>query len=208
MKKIVICNIPMKDPKWINKLRYISNDQSLPVSEQAYMYPINSFLSQTITKDDELKVILLIKNDGKDFYKSNMDTFMQEMDNHCKNIGLKVEYVPIDTTFDQKKSTHEELMKRLIDEIDINSHIMIDITYGPKDLPVVIFTALNFAEKFLNCEIDNIIYGQAEFDESNKVKKGEICDMTPLYYLNSVIDIIQCNEPSKAKQMLNSLLEL
>lgn len=206
MKKIVICNIPMRDG--VSKSRYISNDQSLPVSEQAYMYPINSFLSQTITKDDELKVILLLKNDGKDFYKANMDTFMQEMDNNCKNNGAKVEYITIDTTFNQKKSTHELLMKRLIDEIDIDSHIMIDVTYGPKDLPIVVFTVLNFAEKFLRCEIDNIIYGQAEFDESNKVKRSEICDMTPLYYLNSVIDIIQCNDPSKAKQMLNSLLEL
>ena len=206
MKKIVICNIPMRDG--VSKSRYISNDQSLPVSEQAYMYPINSFLSQTITKDDELKVILLLKNDGKDFYKANMDTFMQEMNNNCKNIGVKVEYVTIDTTFNQKKATHELLMKRLIDEIDIDSHIMIDITYGPKDLPIVVFTVLNFAEKFLRCEIDNIIYGQADFDESNKVKRSEICDMTPLYYLNSVTDIIQCNDPLKAKQMLNSLLEL
>ncbi len=98
-------------------------------------------------------------------------------------------------------------MKRLVDEIDTEAHIMVDITYGPKDLPIVIFSAINFAEKFLRCEIDNIVYGQATFKD-NKVVGSVICDMIPLYCLSSVTNTIKCDEPEKARKMLKSLLEL
>lgn len=46
---------------------YSSEDRSLPVSDKPYRYPINSLLSQTVNAEDELKIILLIKKDGKRF---------------------------------------------------------------------------------------------------------------------------------------------
>ena len=98
-------------------------------------------------------------------------------------------------------------MRKLIDEIDIESQIMADITYGPKDLPIVIFSTLSFAEKFLKCKIDNIVYGQADFID-DKVVGSIICDMTPLYCLSSVTNTIKCDDPQKARQMLKSLLSL
>ena len=87
------------------------------------------------------------------------------------------------------------------------AHVIADITYGPKDLPIVLFTAMNFAEKFLDCEIDNIVYGQATFVDGNAVNT-KICDMIPLYYLNSVANTVQCSSPDKAKQLLKSLLSM
>lgn len=205
MKKIIICNIPMRE--YVANIVYSSDDMSLPTSKQPYRYPINSFLSQTMNEGDELKVILLIKKDGNSFYKKNTDNCKREIESICKSVGARVEVVLIDTTFTQEKETHEKLMGRLIDEIDIGAHIMADITYGPKDLPIVIFSALNFAEKFLKCEIDNIIYGKADFKD-DKVVEAAICDMIPLYCLSSVTNMIKCDDPQKARRMLKSLLSL
>lgn len=205
MKKIIICNIPMRE--YVANTVYISDDESLPVSANPYRYPINSLLSQTVTGDDELKIILLIKKDENTFYEKNASDYKHEIDEICKMAGAKAEYITVDTAFSQKKENHEQLMKKLIDEIDTGSHIMVDITYGPKDLPIVIFTMLNFAEKFLRCEIDNIVYGQATFKD-NKVVGSIICDMIPLYCLSSVTNAIKCDEPEKARKMLKSLLEL
>ena len=186
---------------------YSSNDESLPVSASPYRYPINSLLSQTATEDDTLKIILLIKKDKNLFYEKNTEDYKQEIDEICKKTGAAAEFVTIDTDFNQDKENHEHLMKKLVDEIDTGTHIMVDITYGPKDLPIVIFSAINFAEKFLKCEIDNIVYGQATFKD-NKVVGSVICDMIPLYCLSSVTNTINCDEPERARQMLNSLLEL
>jgi len=192
--------------------KYASSDPKfLPSSEQSYMYPINSFLSQTVKSDDELKVILIIKKDGQDFWKNNVEIFKNEMNKIVEDTGAKVEYSPyIESDFNQEKATHERLIKDLVEQIDLNSHIMVDITYGSKDLPIIMFTVLNFAEKFLKCEVDNMLYGQASFDKNNKVipDSMKLCDMIPLYYLNSVVDIIQCDDPAKAKEMLMSLLTL
>ena len=203
MKKIVICNIPMREQ--VANTVYLSDDKSLPVSDQPYRYPINSFLSQTVDESDELKMILLVKDDGKAFYKKNTDDFKQEIESICNDTGAKAEYVVIHTAFAQDKEVHEQLMGKLVEQIDTDAHIMADITYGPKDLPIVIFSALNFAEKFLGCEVDNIVYGQADFKD-DKVVSSVICDMIPLYCLSSVTNTIKCDDPDKARQMLKSLL--
>ena len=205
MKKIIICNIPMREH--IENVVFKSDDLSLPVSEKPYRYPINSFLSETVDENDVLKVILLIKKDGNSFYEKNTEDYKMEVDEICREKGAKAEYTRIDTDFVQNKEVHEQLMGKLIDEIDEDAHISADITYGPKDLPIVIFTALNFAERFLNCEVENIVYGKAEFKD-NKVTRSTICDMIPLYSLSFVTNTIKCDEPEKARQMLKSLLTL
>ena len=205
MKKIIICNIPMRE--YIANTVYSSDDSSLPVSDKPYRYPINSLLSQTVNVEDELKIILLIKKDENIYYEKNTADYKQEIEEICGTTGAKADFVLIDTAFSQEKENHEKLMKRLVDEIDTGAHIMVDITYGPKDLPIVIFSALNFVEKFLKCEIDNIVYGQAAFKD-DKVVGSTICDMIPLYCLSSVTNTIKCDEPEKARQMLGSLLDL
>lgn len=205
MKKIIICNIPMREH--VENVVFLSDDLSLPVSEKPYRYPINSFLAETVDENDELKVILLIKKDGNSFYEKNTEDYKMEIDDICRDKGAKAEYTLIDTDFVQNKEVHEQLMGKLIDEIEEGAHISADITYGPKDLPIVIFTALNFAERFLNCEVENIIYGKAEFKD-NRVTRSTICDMIPLYSLSFVTNTIKCDEPEKARQMLKSLLTL
>ena len=205
MKKIVICNIPMREN--VDSMVFASNDQSLPVSDRPFRYPINSFLSETAGSSDELKVILLIKKDGNSFYKKNTEDYKQEMKYICEKTGAKSKIVLIDTDFAQEKEIHEKLLGRLVNQIDTDAHVMVDITYGPKDLPIVIFSALGFAERFLRCEVDNIVYGKAVF-EDNKVVESTICDMIPLYALSSVTNTIKCDDPERARKMLESLLSL
>lgn len=205
MKKIVICNIPMREN--VDRTIYTSADLSLPTSTRAVRFPINAFLEETLNPDDELKLVLLTKNDEYSCAQKNAKDFIAEIDEINKNIGAKIESTTINTAFSQEQAIHEQLMASIVEQIDVDSHILADITYGPKDMPIVLFSAMGFAEKFLSCEIDNIIYGQANF-ENGKVVNTKICDMIPLYYLNSVTDTIHCDEPEKAKQMLRTLLSL
>ena len=186
---------------------YVSEDLSLPVVEKPVRYPINAFLEKTLKADDVLKVLLLVKKDEYSCYEKNESDFKKELEEANKHIGARIEYVTIDTDFSQSRIVHEQLMGRIVDEIETESHILADITYGPKDLPIVIFSVLEFAEKFLACEIDNIVYGQADFVDGKAVNT-KICDMIPLYCLSSVTKTIRCNDPEKAKKMLKSLLSL
>lgn len=205
MKKTIICSIPMKET--VDCVRYDSEDKSLPTVDKKVRYPICSFLERVMTDKDEFKVILLLKSDKYGHSLKNMEYFKQELDSANSTIGASIQYVVIDTEFVEARSVHEQLMGRIVDELEDGTHILADITYGPKDIPIVIFTALNFAEKFLNCTVDNIVYGQAKFIDGHPIET-KICDMGPLYCLGSVTNTIRCNDSVKARTMLKSLLSL
>ncbi len=205
MKKTVICNIPMKER--VDLSVYTSDDKSLPVADKKVRYPINAFLQKTITREDELKVILLVKKDRYGHFEKNTEDFCKELEVANSEIGAVIDFVIIDTEFEESKTVHEKLMGKIVDELEIGAHVISDVTYGPKDLLVVLFTALNFAEKFLNCTVDNIVYGQASFVDGQAVDT-KICDMVPLYCLGSITSTIRCNQPEKAKNMLRALLSL
>jgi len=205
MKKIIFCDIPMKEK--VDLSVYISEDRSLPASDTPVRYPVNAMLEKTASPEDEIKVVLLVKNDKYSFSKKNEAAFVEEINRAVSASGAKIDIVTVDTEFSQNKEVHERLMGRLVDEIEENSHIIVDITYGPKDIPVVIFAALGFAEKFLGCDIDNIVYGQASFSNGHAVNT-RICDMSPLYYLSSVTNTIRCDNPENARKTLKTLLSL
>ena len=203
MKKTVICNIPMM--KNVDKCIYSSEDSALKSANKAVLYPINAFLANSLTENDEVKDLLLIKRTGA--YQENTASFIEELSQINKGIGAKIEHELIETDFVEEKRVHEQLMGRIVEEIDNNSHIIADITYGPKDLPIVLFAALNFVERFLDCEIENIIYGQAKFEDGKPVDT-KLCDMTSLYYLNSVTNTMNCDDYDKARKMLRTLLSM
>ncbi len=205
MKKTVFCNITMKEVP--DKLIYPTTDASIPTSERAVVYPINSFLEKTLLPDDEVKVVLLVKMDPDGNYKKNTASFVEELLGVNENIKAKLEIVYINTEFSEEQSIHEALMSKIVDEVEDGAKILCDITYGPKDLPIVLFTALGFCEKFLSCEIDKIIYGQVNF-KAGKPENPKICDMSSLYYLSSVTNTINCKDSGKAREILKSLLSL
>lgn len=205
MKKTIICNIPMKEK--VEQVVYSSDDKSLPVSDCKVRYPICAFLEKTMEPKDKINAILLVKKDNYGYYKKNTEWFQEELTAANANIGANITFSMIATDFEESRSVHEQLMGRLVDKLDVGTHILADITYGPKDLPIVVFAALHFAENFLDCTIDNIIYGQASFADG-KVVDPKICDMIPLYCLESISNTIRCTEPEKARSMLQALLSL
>ena len=205
MRKTVICNITMKEKT--DKCKYRTTDLSLPVSAREVVYPVSAFLEKTLTMDDEIKAVMLVKKDPNGNYQKNAAEFVEEILAINESIGAKIDFKTVETSFSEEQTVHEELLGKIVDEIDDKTHIIADITYGPKDLPIVLFSAMNFAEKFLECEIENIIYGQAVFKDG-KPTDTKICDMVPLYYLNSVTNTIRSEDSIRARQMLKSLLSL
>lgn len=205
MKKTVICNIPMKEK--IDPVRYSTDNKSLSVSDRKVRYPVCAFLEKTIRPEDEIKAVIIMKKDKYGYYSGNAEYFKNELEEVNSGIGAAIEYSLIETDFKETRAVHERLMGKIVDELQTGSHIIADITYGPKDLPVVIFAALNFADRFLECTIDNIVYGQASFVDGQPVDT-KICDMIPLYCLSYITSTIRSGDPDKARSMLRDLLSL
>lgn len=205
MKKTIICNVTMKEKT--DHCVYKGSDHSLPTSDRAVIYPINAFLEKTLTAEDEVTALLLVKKDPAGNYQKNAAAFVKELLLVNETVGAKIEFKTLESSFSEEQEVHEALLDRIVDELEDGTHILADITYGPKDLPIVLFTALSFAEKFLSCEIENLLYGQVNYKDG-KPENPKLCDMVPLYYLNSLTHTVRAEESGRARQMLKALLSL
>lgn len=204
MKKIVICSLPFKPN--IQKVIYEDTGMPIETSMQPVRFPINAVLAKNVFDGDELKMILLIKRDKNTFYEENKELFMNELNETIGEREVTITTEVIYTDFSEEREVHEKLLGDIIDRIDDESHIIADITYGPKDMPILIFAALSFCEKHLECKIDGIVYGLAQFGDNNVVIEGKMCDMSSLFYLNSLSETVKCSDSKKARELLKMLL--
>ena len=113
MKKVIICNIPMKES--VDQVVYTSEDRSLSVSNRLVRYPVNALLETTVTPEDEVKVILLSKNDEYSYSQQHTDEFITEVNQALAAANVTPSIRIIDTEFSQDKLVHEQLMGRLVE---------------------------------------------------------------------------------------------
>ena len=205
MKKTLIINVKMN--KGVQKTVYTSNDSSIPVSDTPVVYPIMEFLEMTLGKEDEVEAILIAKGNAQLDCEENIQVCREELRAVSEKTGARIFTDVINTPFDEDIDTHNKLLLDIVKHIEIGSNITADMTYGPKDLAIVLFSALSFAEKFCECEIDNIMYGKAEFKDG-KVVNTTICEMAPLFYLNAVANKVYCDTPEEALGMLEKVLNM
>ena len=210
MKRIVFVDIPMK--KKLDKHLYAAECGSSVTYDREVIFPINAVLAGTINKDEDIKVVLLKKLDAEGNSDIHSGEFMKELNSINRDIGARISYEIVDTPFEETREIHESLLRRMIAQIENGAAVYADITYGPKPLPIILFCVLNFAEKFFNCDIKNIVYGKVDFitlpDGNTRTENPVLFDVTPLYYLNSVINAIECKSSEEALKMLDALLAL
>lgn len=207
MKKIIFSTLPMK--KTLNKMCYKVDGNSELAYEKEVIFPVNAVLARTLRKEDEVKVILVSKVDMEGNSAVNACFFEQELNVINEAIGAKIKYITIATPFVETKDTHEELLRELVANLEEGAELIADITYGPKPVPIVMFAVMNFAEKFFNCKIKNIVYGKVDFiSGSTQPLNPVLYDITPLYYLNSITNSMEYKNSSEAVEALDILLSL
>jgi hypothetical protein len=204
MKKIVFCNIMMKD--LLSRFRYKVSGNSTIEYDGEVIFPINGVLARTLKKGDDIKVVLLKKEDLDGNSGKNSGEYMSELDRINADIGAKIEYKILSTPHDESREVQEKLFKEILGEFVDGAAIYADITYGTKSLPIIVFSALNFAERFFNADIKNIVYGKVDFDKDNKPFNPELFDMTALFYLNSIANTIDCEDSKTALKVLGTIL--
>ncbi len=207
MKKIVFSNLPMK--KELNSFKYRVDGNSTIEYDGEVIFPVNSVLAKTMKKGEKVKIVLLAKNDVEGNSAINAGLFQKELNDINRNIGADIEYVTLATPFEETRDVHETLLLDMIEKVEKDAEIIGDVTYGPKPLPIIMFSVMNFAEKFFNCSVKNIVYGKVDFVSGNKTPINPVLyDLTPLYYLNSVTNSLECKSSEEAVKALNSLLTM
>jgi hypothetical protein len=214
MKKTIFITVPIQK---IDAVHYqVPGNPMLEYSGNV-MSPINSVLAKTLKKDDMVKVVY-VKEIQKQ--QNNNDELMKkELEKINNSIGAKIEFKTICKAFEETQKSHDEILESLIDELEEDTEVSADITYGTKPLPFIIFNVLTFAAKFCKADIINVVYGKVEYvKDSNgetvyengkkKVENCTIFDLTPLYYLNSISSTIECNNMKEAKQTIKKFINM
>lgn len=205
MKRTLICNIKIFGA--VEKTVYESTDRYLPASDTAVRYPSTAAYEKILKSGDELFVIIVAKKAGLGTTEENILQYKEELAALSKQTGADITSEVLFSDYDESAATHNDLLLQMVSLLTPDSEVTLDMTFGSKDLPIVEFAALTFAERYLNCNIGEIMYGQAEFSDGKPVNT-KIWEMGSLYYINSIISRVSCDDPEKAKHMLEVLLRV
>ena len=206
MNKIVFVSLMMADA--MNKRKYPVDGNSFIEYENEVYYAINAVLAKTMKSDDDVKVILLETKAGEKAGSKNAQLFMNELNEINSKVNANVTYEVIPSDFITSKDKFNDLYLKLIKNFSYEAELYADITFGPKSLPLLIFSAMQFGEKFFDCSIGNVIYLKAEFKNNVLIEGSQlICDYTPLYLLNSFTNTIESSSGEKAIKAVETLFE-
>ena len=206
MKKIVFATIPMQkmDSEQIYKL---NGNDSIPENKSSYI-PINGVLARILRKEDEVKIVRIITINAQ--AEENAALQKSELEEFNKEIGARIEYTEIRAPFEETAETLEKRFRELIGMLENQCEIILDMTFGPKTLTPVLFYVLNFAERFFDADIKNILYSKIDFDKEKHpiAGTGVIYDMTSLFYLNSLTSVMEAPDGKTALERLDKFFAL
>ena len=210
MKKIVFVDIPMQEK---GKLNYCNTGNVKSSVDRDVLYPINAVLSEIVGDKDRLKIVLLKTVTGDDKLdrqtKANARIFEDELDELLEGKDVCVEYVHLASDFDESKENHEIRFRNLLSQLEEDAFLYADITFGPKLVPMMVFCVCNFAERFFNCHVREIVYGKALHDpQTNEAHSGELYDVSPLYHLNNLTNSMEAESGKEALQALDLFFSL
>ncbi len=212
MKKIVFVDIPMKEMSERDKLCYAGTGNAGCSYEGRVIFVVNAVLAEKLRAGDEVKVVLLKTVSEKGFSGKNAGLFQQELDEINSRIGAKISYETIDSDFVETKGNHEKRVRAMLSKIDREAEIFVDITFGPKPLPMVMMCVLNFAEKFFDADVKKVVYGKVDFvkhdDGEFYPENPELYDVTSLYYLNGLMCAMEAPDEKSALKTLDEFFAL
>lgn len=207
--KVVLSTIPLQV---VNPVFYKSTENKAIEYKGEVRFPINGLLAKTLKKDDEVKVVRIVteKEVSEDISEEILKYQQEELDKINESIGAKISYEEVRETFKETSDIVQSRFRQIVGALENGCEIYADITYGPKTLTPVLFYALGFAEKFFDADIKNIVYGKAVFDKNKQPipDASELFDVTPLYYLNSLTNVMNAPDGKTALARLDKFFEL
>ncbi len=204
--KIVFTSMPMK--KDLHAMKYpVPGNTDLEFDGEV-IFPVNAVLARDLKEGEKVFVVMLMNKSGSS--EENANKLKAELDKINSAIKADIQYIKVEEEYEETKDIHESRFRQLIAYLEEGAEIITDITYGQKTLPLVLFSVMNFAEKFFDCDIKYIVYGKVEFDKGNNLIEGsqKIYDLTSLYYLNALTSAMEAPDGKAAIKILDRFFAL
>ena len=184
----------------------ISARPNIKVSKNPVFFPINTVSASFVGKGDDVRVIILKNYEKSDDGSglANADEVAKICRDECERVfseaGCKCSFTEIPIMFDGTSDNIGKCYLDLLNALEYKTEIYLDMTFGPKFVPFVVFSAFNYAEKFFKSDACGIYYGQVYFNKDrggdsngDAIKAGseELHDLSSIYRLSSFCDYTQ-----------------
>lgn len=204
MKRIYITAVPLPS-NFILKPQKVECVNLDLRSDDQLIFPISRLIEATMRDGDEAEIITVRQTNASG--DENMNRLKQDL----AALHIRYQIKDITTPENQNKDALLDLFKQLAQAIDPQCCIYADSTFGTKTYPIILFAALNYAEKIKECELHCLMYQEQRRDAQTHETTGTyLYDITSLFYLNSVVDAMSQSEASITQKdaLLDSLLNL
>lgn len=199
MKRIYITAIPLDSNFAIS--RYAAEPVNYKQTcKMESCYPITPVLADTAKPGDTIKVIAVRQKNSP--HSENLEIFRRELD------SLQLPYTLIDLTTpeSQQRDSLLALFEALTDALEDDACYYADATFGTKTFPLVLSSALHYADKLLDdVEISGIYYRELT-RENGEVKSVSQYDISTLFTLDSIVDTAADADIADKRQFITLML--
>lgn len=135
-------------------------------------------------------------------HSENLEVFRREVD----GLGFPYTLVDLTTPENQQRDGLLALFEALTDVMESDACYYADATFGTKTYPLVLSSALHYAEKILDdTEICGIYYRELT-RENGQVKNVRQYDISTLFTLDGIIDMAADAELTDRKAFIKLML--
>ena len=201
MKKIVYINIPFQFSP--SEVVYIAKGNKTIQYNNPIYFAINAVMANKLNKGDDVQVVLLEKEHVNTPKYEQL--FKDELGKINEKIGANIEYVSIKTKFEESYEVESELLYKSVLQLEKESEIYADISYGPKTLPFIIFYTLKYAKKVYGANIKMVVYGKVDHNNGT-VSNPQIFDETPFFSLDDTLELLNGMNPEEAINLFKVLV--
>lgn len=203
MKRIYFTAVPLEsnfilEAKPVNPANF-----HLETSVEQAAFPIVPIVDATLQPGDE-GVIVAVRQQNSPHNK-NMDILRQELD-ALHRPGWTIRELTVPER--QDKDLLLGLFSAMLDCLEDDACYYACMTFGTKTYPVVLFSALSYAEKIRhNTQICGIYYCEVRRAQGRPIQTS-LYDVSALFTLNSLVDLVAGMDCQDKDQMIRTMLDL
>ena len=199
MKRIYITAVPLDSnflitPYAAKAVNYPQNCAS-PTA-----FPITPILADTARAGDTVKVLAVRQKNSPP--SENLAALRRELD----SLNLPYTLVDLTTPENQQRDDLLTLFETLTDAMESDACYYADATFGTKTYPLVLSSALHYAQKILDdTEVCGIYYRELT-REQGQVKTACQYDISALFALDSLVDLAASEDMRDKKKFIKMML--
>lgn len=170
------------------------------------LLPIMAVIYNTAMPGEEIEVISIVTE--RDTSRHWYEVFQSEVSIWAKRTGVHCSFQAVYKPHGESPNILLKLFSDLLDEIDDGDTFYACVTFGAKPTSFVEIMALNYAYNVKkDVQIGHIIYSWKDLSQESKHKPGELYDMLPLFYMDTIVSKLAALGVRNPKTGLQSLIQ-